>query len=203
MIHSLWRGRREAGWAVALLLSTACASLSFGGEDPHTELIMSAPVQWLKTYSLSPHKEHWSINIEVKDLEKETPKLRRVFEKAGAALTQPLDFFPVSRTEKSQQLSFRSSLQSAQAALKALHKTAAVKELRQRPAAEPISLAEIGGKIEKLETDRKAHAAELAAMPAVSSLVEELLAHLSSVRAIQEDSGSEVLMNVTLKEKAK
>lgn len=191
--------------AAAVLLSAASlwGAEQRGAMEGNRELIAPIPVQWLKTYSLSPYKEHWSVGIEVKDMEKETPKLIRVFEKAGAALTQPLDFFPVSRTEKSQQLSFRSSFKAAQAVLKVLRKTATLKDLRQRPAAEPISLAEVQGKINGLEADRKAHAAELAAMPAVASLVEELLAHLSSVRAIQKDSGSEVLMNVTLKEKAK
>lgn len=185
---------------LALLLSVSCA---FGSEkEPvKADLITSPPVSWLKTYSLSPYKELWSINVEVKNLEKDAPRLAKSFEKAGASLTQPLAFFPSSRTDRSRQLSFRSSLKGAQAVLKILRKTAVVKDLRQRPAAEPISLKEISGKIEKLESDRRSRAAELASMPAVSALVEELLAHLSSARSVHERKDSEVLINIALKEK--
>lgn len=170
-------------------------------EDLDKQLIAPLPTQWLKIYPLSPYKEHWSLDLEVKDYQKDAQKIVKLFQKAGASLTQPLDLFPVSRTERSRQLSFRSSLKSAQAALKAVRKAAVVEALRQRPAAEPVSLAELNGKIEKLAADRKAHESELAGMPAVSAAVEELFSHLLSARAVQERTDSEVLINVSIKEK--
>lgn len=166
-----------------------------------TSLLTPPPVQWIKIYPLSPYKEHWSLDLEVKDYEKDTQKIVTLFEKAGATLTQPLDLFPTSRTERNRQVSFRGSLKSAQAALKKLGKAATILEMRQRPAAEPVSLAEVNGKIEKLVADRKAHEAELARMPAVSVVVEELLGHLLNVRAVQERTDSEVLINISIKEK--
>lgn len=189
-----------------LLLALAAFASAAPAQDKekmllNTALLTPPPVQWLKIYALSPFKEHWSLDLEVKDYEGDTRKIVALFEKAGASLTQPLELFPLSRTEKSRQMSFRSSLKAAQAAVKKVGKAAKIADLRQRPAAEPVSLAEVEAKIERLSADRRDHEAALAKMPALSAVVEELLGHLLNVRAVQSRTDSEVLINISIKEK--
>lgn len=166
-----------------------------------TGLITHAPVQWLRTYSLAPYKEHWSLDVEVKVLSKDLPKILKAFAKAGAVLTQPLEQFPVSKSEASQQLSFHSSALGGQAALKALQKLAKAGPPRVRYSPEPVPMSEIKEKIGKLRSERKEHGAELARTPATSALAEEMLEHLLMVEAVREKVDKEVLINMTLREK--
>ncbi|MEK7858891.1 MAG: hypothetical protein AAB320_07075 [Elusimicrobiota bacterium] len=190
----------------ALLLPTGTA---FCGEPPREDkmmgsgeraLITPSPVQWLRTYSLAPYKEHWALDAEVKDLSKDLPKLLKAFAKAGAVLTQPLEQFPASKTEGSQQLSFHTSALGGQAALKALQKIAKAAPPRVRYTAEPVPLAEVKDKISKLMVERKEHGAALAKTPATSALAEEMLEHLLTVESVRERTDNEVLINVTVRQ---
>lgn len=191
---------------VLLLLLLALPALAAPKDDDKDKMTVEksllAPMTspWLKVYPLSPFKANWSFDADIKDIDKGLPKLLKAFEKAGAHLTQPLEYFPSSRHEKSQQLSFRASFKGAQACEKYLRKNAQVTRAWQRPTNELVSLAEVNDKIERLAAERKAYETQLSSMPAVSSLVEELLGHLLSVKAIQERTDSEVLINLMLKE---
>lgn len=164
-------------------------------------LIGQPPGQWLKLYSLSPYREHWTMTVEVKDMGKDLSKVLNVFSKAGAALTQLLENFPASKIDKTQQLSYRLSLRSARAALKNLKEVGKFADPLVRPAAEPIPLPEIKEKIQKLMAEKEAHAKELSAMPATSALAEELLEHLLMVESVHERTDTEVLLNITIQGK--
>lgn len=192
---------------VAALLSSGTA---FCAEPPREDKMMGSgeralitppPLQWLRTYSLAPYKEQWSLDAEVKDLKKDLPKVLKAFEKSGVVLTQPLESFPASKVEGSQQLSLRGSASAGRAALKSFQKLAKVGEPRVRYTAEPVPLPEVKAKIAKLQLEKKEHAAELAKLPATAALADEMLQHLMMVETVRENTDNEVLINMTLREK--
>lgn len=164
-------------------------------------LIARPSPQWLKTYSLSPYKEFWTLRVEVPSLEKDRPKILNIFSKAGARLIQPLESFPSSKIDKTQQLSFKLGLKAAKAALKRLRKVGSFLEPATRPSAEPVPIPEVKDKIQRLISEKTAHAKELASMPAVSAVVDELLEQLLMVEVVQGKTDTEVLLNMTIQER--
>jgi hypothetical protein len=70
-----------------------------------------------------------------------------------------------------------------------------------RPLSEPVSMADLEGKISALMSAKKDHAKELAAMPGVSGLVDEELERLLLVESVQKRTDSEVLLNMTVRER--
>lgn len=141
------------------------------------------------------------MTLEVKNLEKDLPKVLERFSKEGAALTHTLDTFAASKKEKSQQLSYRLSLASAKGLVKKLRRlgTSADPAVRVEPGQAPP--AEIAEKVGKLMAVKKDRAALLEKMPDVSSLVDEMLERLLLVEHNSKDSPSSVLLNITVRQK--
>jgi hypothetical protein len=156
-------------------------------------LIAPVPQHWIKIYPLTPYKEHWSYELETADF----AKVLDALEKLGLRPTQPLDLFPVTKIER--QASFRGSLKQAQKADKKLRGLGKVKSVRQRPVAEPISIAEINDKLTKLSEERGRNIEAFSKLPHASAAIDELIGHLQSVRAVQERTDSEVLINLVLR----
>lgn len=182
----------------ALLL----AALAFAAAPPDEkkalwkgppDVVTPMPLQWLKVYPLTPYKAHWSFEIEVKDFDRTIAALQKL----GLRPTQPLELFPAAKTQR--QVSFKGSFKQAESAEKRLRKLGKVLDLRRRAVTEPVSLAEVNEKIAKLSAERAASPDALAKMPSVSAAVDELLGHLLSVKALQERTDSEVLLNLTLR----
>lgn len=142
------------------------------------------------------------MTLEVKNLEKDLPKVLERFSKEGAVLTHPLDTFAASKKEKSQQLSYRLSLASAKGLVKKLRKLGTAQDPAVRVEPNQAPPAEISEKIGKLMAVKKDRAALLAKMPEVSSLVDEVLEKLLLVEHNGKDSGTAVLLNVTVRQKA-
>jgi len=162
-------------------------------------LITSERPYWLKIYSLIPYSEEWTPNLKVKNLQKDLPRILKVFEKNGGALTVPLQNSAAGA--KSQQLSYKLSDKAGREALAGLKKFSSFNEPRVRLAAESTPLAEVKAKIEKLMPERAAHAKELAGMPAISGIADELLEHLLLVESIAKKKEMQVLLNITVEEK--
>ena len=182
----------------ALFLAAAAFAAGFGeqskaikrGSPP--DLVAPMPIHWLRLYPLTPYKANWSYDVEVADFDKALAALQKL----GLKPTQPLELFPITKFER--QASFRGSFKMAEAADKRLRKLGRVKDVRKRPVAEPVSLAEINDKIDKLSADKNALGDALTKAPHISAAVDEMLGHLLSVKALQETTDSEVLLNVTL-----
>jgi hypothetical protein len=167
-------------------------------QDKKTEdraLIERPPVQWLKLYSLPIFRESWRLDGSVKSLDHDMPRVREAFSKVGAALVK-LDVS--GRTWK---LSYRCPRESAQRALAELGQVGIFGEPEVSQLVEPVSRAEVRGKLQALEADKAAHPEDLAKMPAVAALVEELLGHLRGVEAALGKPEVEVLVHLTVKEK--
>lgn len=169
-------------------------------KDPAADvaLIGSERPYWLKIYSLIPYSEEWTLNLKVGSLRKDLPKILGIFEKSGAALTVPLRNSVAGA--KTQQLTYKLSDRAGRDALKSLKKMASFDEPRVRLAAESAPLAEIKAKIDKLLPERAAHSKELAAMPVISTLADELLEQLLLVEAIAKKKEMQVLLNITVEE---
>ncbi|MBI5240088.1 MAG: hypothetical protein HY926_06420 [Elusimicrobia bacterium] len=180
----------------ALVLALALVAPASAADRPReneraTEdkaLIEHPPVQWLKLYSLPIYRESWKLEGSVKSLAQDLPRVREAFAKVGAA-------------EVGERLSYRCPKESAVKVLAALRKIGSFKEPAVRQFMEPVSRPEVQGKIQALGLDKAGHAAELAKMPAVSALVEELLGHLRGVETALSKPEVEVLIHLTVKEK--
>lgn len=181
-----------------LLLAALALAAPYGrskeqsAPKPEKDLIAPVPRNWIKLYPLTPYKAHWTYELETSDFD----KILKAVQKLGLHPTQPLDFFPVTKVER--QAAFRGSFKQAQRADKKLRSLATVKSVRQRPVAEPISLAEVSDKLERLSKDKAEGGEALARLPHAAAAVDELIGHLQSVKAMQERSDSEVLINLTL-----
>lgn len=168
-----------------------------------TTLLGPMPTHWLKMYSLSPYKETWNLMIEVKDLDKDLPRLLEHFERSQASLTVPLANSLASPSDRSRQLSYRLPLKTAKNTLKQLRKIGKFGEPAVRPAYDPVPIEEVKEKIAKLVADKKTNAQALAAMPGVSAVIDELLEHLFLVEYLRERAAAEVLLNMTVRERPK
>ncbi len=155
---------------------------------------------WLKKYDLSPVKETWSLEVRVKDFPRDLPRVEEAFAKGGAATTQARELFIGSAADRSQQLSYRLSRAGMKKVRDALKKfSTGPKPIIRRPF-EPVPLAEVKAKIDKLDALKRGRAADLAALAPMDAVVDELLAHLVLVRTIQERTDSEVQVNLTVRE---
>jgi len=158
-----------------------------------------ATPNWLNLYELSSYKEEWTATLRVPYLKAALPTVLAAFKAQGAALAQPLENFASSKIAQTQQLSYRLSRAQAQNALDALKKDGfLVLSLRQAPAPDSASLPEINAKIKALMSERAAHRAALAKMPAVAALVDQMLSHLVMVKEVQERAQAVVILNLTV-----
>ena len=161
-----------------------------------TALIEHAQVQWLKVYHLPINNESWRLEGSVKSLDRDLPRVREAFSKVGAALAGAKE-----SSGKTRRLDYRCPKESAKRALAELRKIGSFGEPEVRQFVEPVSRAEVQGKIQALEADKSGHGDELAKMPAVAALVEELLGHLRGVESALRKPEVEVLVHLTVKEK--
>jgi hypothetical protein len=184
----------------ALLIALALPALAGNSQAP-APIPSQATIDWLKLYPVSPYREYWSADLEIKSLAADLPRIVAALEKAGGAPLVPLANTIVSPTAGTQQLSYRFTKRNAEAAVKALRKVGKMPAPRVRPSGDLIPLDEIKTKIEALSRDKQANSGVLSAMPAVSSLVDSMLGHLLTVQAVAEKVEQEVVLNLTLQQR--
>ena len=185
--------------ALAALGLAAPVNTADRPQDKKTEdkaLIEPPQVQWLKLYSLPIARESWRLEGVVASLDQDLPRVREAFSKVGAALVGTEEV-----SGKTRRLSYRCPRESAKRALAELQKIGVFGEPAVRQLVEPVSRDEVAGKIAALEADKAGHSVELAKMPAVAGLVEELLGHLRGVEAALDKPEVETLVHLTVKEK--
>ncbi len=191
---------------VALLLAAApapAATTSTTAVPPVTVQISSEVIDWLKVYPLAPYHETWTMDIEVKDFDRDFPRVMEAIEKQGGRLAVPLQNSVGSPSEGSRQLVYQLDEKSGKAALKALKKVGKYEPPLIRPSGEKLPIPEISKKIASLTHDKDLHAAELASMPAVSSLVDAVLAHLVTARSVSQKLETQVTLDLTVRTKGK
>jgi hypothetical protein len=159
-------------------------------------LVEHASASWLKVYPLPVYRESWKLEGSVRSLAADLPRVREAFSQVGAALAGEED--PSGRSRR---LSYRCPKESAVKALAALRRIGKFQPPAVRQLVEPVSRAEVLGKIRALEADKAGHGAPLAKMPAVSALVEELLGHLRGVETALSKPEVEVTVQLSVKEK--
>jgi hypothetical protein len=188
-------------WLAAALAASGLAASANSADRPQgteTEdkgLIAHPPVQWLKLYTLPVFRESWQLEGTVKSLDQDMPLVRGAFSKEGAALVR------LEVSGKTWRMNYRCTREAAGRALAELKRIGAFGEPAVRQLLEPVSRAEVRGKIEALEADKAGHAGELAKMPAVAAVVEELLGHLRGVAAALDKPEVEVQLRLIVKEK--
>ena len=163
------------------------------------ELVAHQPVQWLKVYTLPIYRERWRLEGSVADFGQALPQIREAFAKTGASLDGPADS---AQGLKMRRMAYRCSKESAKRALQDIGKMGTFSEPAVQASLEPVSLAEVQAKIAALQADKTRHARQLARMPAVSALVDELLGHLRGVESAVRRGDVEVLVELTLSEKS-
>ncbi|MEK7382655.1 MAG: hypothetical protein AAB262_05140 [Elusimicrobiota bacterium] len=183
----------------ALVLIALEAVFATAAPAPSTPPFPSKGVYWLKTYSTSPHKESWNAELVVKDLDLALPKILKAVEKEGGKLTQPLESFPASRIDHSQQLTLAIPKKGAQALIKRLRKLGELPEPRVSPLGAPIPLNEVRAKIDRLLKEKTERAAAFAQVPVAAEASDEILEHLLMVEAVASRAEVVVLLNLALR----
>lgn len=162
--------------------------------------LLAAQERWFKTYPTAPFKEYWTLNLEVRRLDKALPDITKEFSKAKATLVVPLANLPASINPPTQQLRYSLSLSAAKRVVKRLRTMGKLADLQIRPALDRSPAAEIRQKRTKLEAERAANARAFQAMPNSAALVEEALEHMRQAEKAQEPGDSDVLLNMTVLE---
>lgn len=155
-------------------------------------------VDWLRVYPLTPYREDWTMTVEVNDLTKDLPRVMQAIEKSGGQLMVPLQNAAGSATAATQQLSYRLTRKEGTAALKALQKVGRAAPPLIRPTGELLPIVEIDRKISALSRDKAAHEQELSSMPSVSALLNAVLGHLVTAKAVAEKGDVEVILDLTV-----
>ena len=193
-MSGLWLAAALAAWGLAAPVNTTDRPQDKKTEDQ--ALIERPPVQWLKLYSLPISRESWRLEGVVKSLDQDLPRVREAFSKVGAALVGAEE-----ASVQTRRLSYRCPKESARRALTELKRIGTFGEPAVRQLVEPVSRAEVQGKIKALEADKAGHAEELSRMPAVAALLEEMLGHLRGVESALSKPEVEVLLHLSVKEK--
>lgn len=154
---------------------------------------------WLKTYAVSPYRETWNAELEVKKIDRDLPKILKIIDKAGAHLTQPLENFPASRIDHSQQLAVSVPARSAEKLMARLRKFGDMREPLKRPLAEPVPIEEVREKIARLMKEKTDRAAQLTQVPVSAEASEEVLEDLLRVEAAAVRSSETILLNLTVR----
>ena len=173
----------------------AAADRAPGPAAENKALIAQSPESWLKVYSLPIYRENWTVEIAVGNLGRDLPRVKDVFVRLGASRPAP-----EGSPEPRGGLAYHCTRKSATEALAQLRSLGRVTEPAVRPILEPVSLSEVQGKIRLLEADQAANRVQLAAMPAVSDLVGEVLDHLRTVEAALLKPDAAVLLRLTVRE---
>lgn len=153
---------------------------------------------WLKAYPVTPFREFWTGNLDVKSLDKAVGDIVKAAEKTGASLTQPLNSYVSS--EKSKQLSLSIPQKKAEGFLKALRKLGTLPDPQKTPGLPRPDEKELRGKIDKLIKERVEKKAHLAQVPAAAEAADEILEQLLNAEALLKRTQDAVLLNLTVRE---
>lgn len=178
----------------------AIAATSIDNSDP-TDLFSDQPIDWTKTYSLAPYREFWTFDVDVKDYNKDLPKVIALLEKSGAQATVSPALMAHGADLKSQQLSYKIPAKQGHEFLKKLEKLGRFSAPKIIHSGEPISLPEVKEKLAKLTAERDAHPHDLALMPSIALMVDEMIQHLCAVKQVRESVDTQVMLNLTVREK--
>lgn len=181
--------------ALLLFVSLASAATSAPSQD---FLPARREPNWLKSYPVTPFREFWTGELQVKSLDKAVPALVAAAEKAGASLTQPLNAYVSS--EKSKQLSLSIPQKKAADFLKQLRKLGAMTDPQTQPGLPRPNMDELRGKIDKLIKERVEKKSALAQVPATAEASEEILEQLLNAEAMAKRTQDAVLLNLTVRE---
>jgi hypothetical protein len=182
-------------WKIVILL--ACAAGNAAAQGGPRPTFMNA--YWLKEYSLSPYREYWTVEAELKNYDRDLPAAIEAVSKNGGRFTQPVESFASSRESKTQQLSLAISREGAKKLLKVLRKLGTAPDPRVRMEMNQIPAKEVKEKSDRLIKEKTEHAAELARLPAAASLLEETLERLMFYEELAKKTDSEVLFNLTVR----
>lgn len=153
---------------------------------------------WLKAYPVTPFREFWTGNLDVKSLDKAVTEIVKAAEKAGASLTQPLNAYVSS--EKSKQLSLSIPRKKAPAFLKTLRKLGALPDPQVQAGLPRPDEKELRAKIDRLIKERVEKKAHLAQVPASAEAADEILEQLLNAEALLKRTQDAVLLNLTVRE---
>jgi hypothetical protein len=182
-----------ASLAAAQTTSTAPASAPLAQFLPARK----EPV-WLKAYPVTPFRQFWTGNLEVKSLDKSVKAVVDAGEKAGASLTQPLDAYISSG--KSKQLALSIPEKNAAEFLKTLRKLGTLPDPQVQQGLPRPNLEELRGKIDRLIKERVEKKPALAQVPATAEASEEILEQLLNAEALAKRTPDAVLLNLTVRE---
>lgn len=189
--------------ALALALALPAAAAQSGSKRPDLDdktLFTPSPAPWLKVYVLQPYGEFWSLSVELKNMEKDLPRLRQALEKAGGALTVPIQNLAASPESRQLQMSWRLPKKGGKGLLKAIRRFAKAADPVVRPPFEPIPLPEVRAKLDALSAERERNREAFGRMPAALGLVEETLDHLRLAHDVGEKARELILLNVAVRE---
>jgi hypothetical protein len=177
-----------------LLVTLACAATA-----PAAEFVPGRrEPNWLKAYPVTPFREFWTGDLQVKALDKAVPAIVALVEKSGASLTQGLDSYISS--DKSKQLSISIPQKKAKEFLKALQKQGVMEEPRTQQGLPRPNADELRAKIDRLIKERVTKKAALAEVPATAEASEEILEQLLNAEALAKKTEDAVLLNLTVRE---
>ncbi|OGR90830.1 MAG: hypothetical protein A2V88_08435 [Elusimicrobia bacterium RBG_16_66_12] len=183
----------------ALRLVVLGAAFAAAAPAPSAPSFPPREPYWLKTYSTASHQESWNAELSVGDLDKVLPQVLKAVEKGGGKLTQPLQTFPASGTDRSQQLSLTIPKKGAEPLVKRLRKLGEMRDPLKRPLAPPVPIDEVRAKISRLMKEKIERASALSQVPAAAEASEEILEHLLLVEAVAARAEAFVLFNLTVR----
>ncbi len=159
----------------------------------------SAAPHWIKNYPLTAYRETWTSELAVKKLDEAMPKVVAAVEKNGGRLAQPLASFVAAADAR--QIMFVLPLAESKKALAALRKLGKPSDPAVRAHGEPVDVKELRSKLERLSKEKMDNPVAFAQIPLTTTIIEELLEHLINAEAVQRTAPSEVLWNLTVREK--
>lgn len=175
--------------ALALLVALTAAAAPAPRAKPY----------WIKNYPMTAYRETWTSELAVKKADDAMPKVVAAVEKEGGRLTQPLSNFVASADAR--QIMFVVPLAKAKGALAAFKKLGKTTEPSVRPQGTPVDAKELRGKLEKLAKEKEDNPVAFAQVPLTTEVVDELLEHLKNAEAVERTAPSEVLWNLTVRDK--
>ena len=175
--------------ALALLLAVSAAAAPPPRAKPY----------WIKNYPMTAYRETWSSELAVKKLDDAMPKIVAAVEKDGGRLTQPLASFVAAVDAR--QIMFVLPLAKAKGTLTAFKKLGKPTEPSVRPQGTPVDSKELHAKLDKLAKEKADNPVAFAQIPLTTEVVDELIEHLSNADAVERTAPSEVLWNLTVREK--
>lgn len=192
-------GRRPDGKMNTLLLLATLACAAPAATAPSAEFLPARrEPNWLKAYPVTPFREFWTGDLQVKSLDKAVPALVAAVEKAGASLTQGLDAYISS--DKTKQLSISVPQQKAKEFIKTVRRLGVMGEPHVQLGLPRPNMEELRGKIDRLIKERVSKKAALAEVPAAAEASDEILEQLLNAEALAKRTEDAVLLNLTVRE---